>query len=76
MNQPVGSPGVRLSVAEREQLRKQLDRLGDDRAASALCVHRVTIYRALAGRDIRPSTAECLRSRLRALQAPEPGAAA
>jgi IS30 family transposase len=58
-----------LSREEREQIERLSDDLGDRGAATELMVHPITIARALACRPLRPSTAQCLRSRLRELTA-------
>lgn len=58
---------AQLSREERAEIERLSEKLGDVRAAAALLVHPATLSRALARRQLRNSTVQCLRSRLREL---------
>jgi hypothetical protein len=58
-----------LNSHDRARARKLTDELGEAAAASRLYVNRATLARALAGRPLLASTAQCLRSRLQELEA-------
>lgn len=56
-----------LSKEELDQIRGYSDSYGETRVASVLMVHVATVNRALALRELRPSTVQCIRSRLKDL---------
>lgn len=56
-----------LSRSEINKLRGLQDSLGLSEAAARIGVHHSTLTRAIAGLKIRPTAAQCLRSRLHEL---------
>jgi hypothetical protein len=60
-------PHGQLSREDRAQIERLLESGGDAHAAATLLVHPGTLSRALARRQLRSSTVQCLRSRLREL---------
>jgi IS30 family transposase len=62
---------AQLSREERAQIERLSEKLGDAHAAATLLVHPATLSRALARRQLRSSTVQCLRSRLRELEQSE-----
>jgi hypothetical protein len=61
------STSGKLSASEKQLVEALVAKKGEAGAARALFVARVTVLRVLCGRVYRASTAECIRSRLRAL---------
>jgi hypothetical protein len=56
-----------LNVRDRARAQKLTDTLGEVPAAAQLYVNRATLARALAGRPVLASIAQCMSSRLREL---------
>jgi hypothetical protein len=59
-----------LNARDRARAKKLTDSVGEGPAAAQLFVNRATLARALAGRPVLASIAQCMSSRLREL-APE-----
>jgi hypothetical protein len=60
-----------LTRSERAQLERLMTEHGDRRAAQLLLVSLATLIKAVARCRLRPSTAQCLRSRIRELNTGE-----
>ncbi len=56
-----------LNANDRTRARKLTEKVGEQVAAAQLLINRATLARALAGRPLHASTAQCLRSRLQEL---------